>query len=67
MNHQNIKNRPERIANLAPFKDKCNFIDINFPAGIKDWKTFEKNNETIVLNIVISQVNIEVLHILFAI
>ena len=51
MNHQNIKNHPERIANLAPFKDKYNFIDINFPAGIKDWKIFEKNNDTIALNI----------------
>ena len=51
LNHQNIKNHPERIANLAPFKDKYNFIDINFSAGIKDWEIFEKNNETIALNI----------------
>ena len=25
--------------------------DIDFPARIKDWKKFEKNNETIALNI----------------
>ena len=51
LNHQNIKNHPERIINIIPFKDKYNFVDIDFPAGIKDWKKFEKNNETISLNI----------------
>ena len=28
-----------------------NWDDIDFPDGIKDWKRFEKNNETIALNI----------------
>ena len=49
LNHQNIKNHPERIRNIAPFVDQYNWQDINFPAGIKDWKKFEKNNETIAL------------------
>ena len=31
--------------------DKYNWKDIVFPAGIKEWKKFEKNNETIALNI----------------
>ena len=51
LNHQKIQNHPERITNITPFKDQYNFVDIDFPAGIKDWRKFEKNNETIALNI----------------
>ena len=51
LNHQNIKNHPERITNIIPFVDKYNWEDIDFPAGIKDWKKFEKNNEKIAVNI----------------
>ena len=51
LNHQNIKNHPERITNIAPFVDQYNWQDIDFPAGVKDWKKSEKNNETIALNI----------------
>ena len=51
LNHQNIRNHPERITNIIPFKDQYSFVDIDFPAGIKDWKIFEKINETIALNI----------------
>ena len=43
LSHQNIQNYPERILN--------NWEGIEFPAGIKDWKRFDKNNETIALNI----------------
>ena len=35
LNHRNIKNHPERIKNMAPFVHKYNFIDINYPVGIK--------------------------------
>ena len=28
-----------------------NWEGIEFPAGIKDWKRFERNNKTIALNI----------------
>ena len=31
--------------------DKYNWKDLDFPAGIKDWKKFEKNNDSIALNI----------------
>ena len=51
LNHQNIENHPERISNIEPFIDKYNWEDIEFPAGIKDWNKFEKNNKTIALNI----------------
>ena len=33
------------------FSCEYNWEGIEFPAGIKDWKRFEKNNETIALNI----------------
>ena len=51
LNHQKIQNHPERIRNIIPFKNLYNFVDIDFPAGPKDWKKFEKNNETVALNI----------------
>ena len=34
-----------------PFEDKYNWDGIDFPAGIRDWKKFENNNESIALNI----------------
>ena len=40
LNRQNIENHPERI-----------WEGIDFPAGIKDWKKFERNNKTTALNI----------------
>ena len=45
-NHQNIENHPERTSNIEPFIDKYNWEDIEFPAGMKDWNRFEKNNKT---------------------
>ena len=51
LNHQNIENHPERISNIKPFIDQYNWKGIDFPAGIKDWKKFERNNKTIALNI----------------
>ena len=51
LNHQNIESHPERISNIKPFVDQYNCKGINFPAGIKDWKKFERNNNTVALNI----------------
>ena len=51
LNYQNIRNHPEKITNIIPFINQYNWEDIDFPAGIKDWKKFEKNNETIAINI----------------
>ena len=47
LNHQNI----ERISKIEPFINQYNWEGIDFPAGIKDWKKFERNNKTIALNI----------------
>ena len=41
LNHQNIKNHPERTTNIIPFVDKYDWSDIDFPAGIKDWKNIK--------------------------
>ena len=51
LNHQNIENHPERISNIKPFINQYNWGSIDFPAGIKDWKTIERNNKTIARNI----------------
>ena len=51
LKHQNIKNHPERISNIKPFTDHFNWESIDFPAGMKDWETFEQNNKTTALNI----------------
>ena len=51
LNHQNIQSHPEKKSNIKPFIDKYNWEGIDFPAGIKDWKKFERNNKTIALNI----------------
>ena len=42
---------PERVSNIKPFINKYNLKGINYPSKINDWKTFEKNNSTITLNI----------------
>ena len=51
LNHQNIENHPERISNIKLFIDQYNWESIDFPAGITDWKRFERNNKTIAPNI----------------
>ena len=53
LNHQNIKKCPERISNIKLFINQYNWEGIDFPAGIKDWKKFERNNKTIALNILL--------------
>ena len=51
LHHQDIENHPERITNIGPHNGLYNWEGIEFPAGIKDWKRFERNNKTIALNI----------------
>ena len=42
---------PERISNIKSFINKYNWDKIKYPSEIDDWKIFEKNNLTIVLNV----------------
>ena len=52
LNYEEIKWNPERVSNFKPFTDRYNWKGINYPSKIDDWKTFEKNNPTIALNII---------------
>ena len=42
---------PERLPHADFLRYFHNWEGIEFPAGIKDWERFEKNNETVALNI----------------
>ena len=46
-----VESHPERISNIKPFINKYNWKGINYSSKIDDWKTFEKNNPTVALNI----------------
>ena len=50
MMHQIIKifeRHPQRISKLKPYINKYNWEGIEFPAGPKDWKKFERNKSNI--------------------
>ena len=51
LHHQKIGNHPERMLNIDFFSYMYNWKGIEFPAGIRDLKRFERNNKTIALNI----------------
>ena len=50
-NYEETESQPERVSNIKPFMNKYNWKGIYYPSKIDDWKTFEKNNPTIALNI----------------
>ena len=41
----------ERVLNIKPFIKKYNWKGRKYPWKINNWKTFEKNNSTVVLNV----------------
>ena len=51
LNYEEIKWNPERISNIKQFINKYKWKGINYPSKIDDWKTFEKNNPIIGLNV----------------
>ena len=51
LHHKDIENHPQRITNIEPHICLYNWEGTEFPAGIKDWKRFERNNKTTALNI----------------
>ena len=51
LNHEQIKDHPERISKIKPFIDQYNWNEIDFPSHGKDWKKFESNNNSIALNV----------------
>ena len=59
LNHKRTKNDLQRISKIKPFIDQYNWKGIEFPSHSKDWKRFEQNNKTIVLNILFVPYNNE--------
>ena len=59
LDYKDIGRDPQRISKIRPFISKYNWKGIEFPAGPKDWKKFEQNNETIALNILYVPYNTE--------
>ena len=51
LNYEEIKWNPVRVPNIKPFINKYYRKGTNYPSKIDNWKTFEKNNPTIALNI----------------
>ena len=51
LNYEQIKSHPERISKFKPFINEYDWKEINFPSHKKDWKNFESNNRSSVLNI----------------
>ena len=51
LNYEEIKWNSERVSNFKLLINKYNWEKINYLSKIDDWKTFEKNNPTTVLNI----------------
>ena len=51
LNHGENKWNPERFSNIKPLINKYNWDKIKYPSKIDDWKTFEKNDSTIAVNV----------------
>ena len=51
LDYDEVESNLKRVSNIKPFINKYNWKGINYPSKIDNWKTFEKNNLTITLNI----------------
>ena len=51
LNHEEIKEDPQRITKIEPFINKYNWEKISFTSEKDDWKKFLKNNVTIAFNV----------------
>ena len=51
LNYDETEWNPERISNVKLFINKYNWEGINYQSKLDDWKRFQKNNQTITLNI----------------
>ena len=51
LNYEQIKKDAQRISQIKPFIYQYNWKEIDFTSHRKDWKKFESNNKSIVLNI----------------
>ena len=51
LNFDKIKKDPQKVSNIKPFINKCNWEGMNYPSKTEDWKRFEKNYRVIALDI----------------
>ena len=51
LNYQIIESNQQKISKLKPYINKYNWEGINVPAGSKEWQIFERNNDTVALNV----------------
>ena len=51
LNHEEIGKNSQRISNIEPFINKCNWEEINYPSKKVEYEKFEKNNPTTALNV----------------
>ena len=51
LNYRDIKFNAESVSNIKQFTNEYNWKEIKHPSNIDDWKTFEKNNLAIPLNV----------------
>ena len=51
LNQHNITNDPQRISKIIPCTPYYDWSEVNFPAGPKEYRAFEKYNDNIALNI----------------
>ena len=65
LNYKTIETHPEGISKNVPYIDKYNWKRIEFPAGPKDWKKFEQNNEEIALNVLFVPRNTETIRVAY--
>ena len=65
LDHQNIERHPERLSSIHFFSHIYNQESIEFPARIKDWKRFERNNKTIALNILFVPRNEKIINLAY--
>ena len=65
LNYQTVEKDPQRIPKLKPCISKYNWERINFPAGSKEWRKFEQNNDTIALNILYAEKNTKKINIVY--
>ena len=49
LNHEQIKNNPERISKIKPFIDQYNWNEIDFPSHGKDWKNLSQTINQLLL------------------
>ena len=50
---------PYRISKIKLFIDQYNLKEINFPSHQKDWKMFELDNKSVVLNFLFVPYNLQ--------